>query len=346
MTSAPLRMEAVPDCLLCGTAGGTLYDGLRDRLYDVPGTFRFSRCPQCGFVWLNPRPVEEDIPKCYANYYTHQAPLAPDDSGRFLRGIRDNARRLILEAWYDYPSENSQSFIRFSAGMVLGAIPPLRVRAAYGLGVLFPPWHGRRRLLDIGCGNGAYLLQMRALGWEVAGIDIDEQAIAACRARGLPVFLGTLEECRFPDESFDVVTMNHVIEHVPDPLRLLRECRRVLSPGGYLALVTPNLESLGHTVFRENWLGLDPPRHLCLWEMATLRNCIQREDFRILKCYTRSAMAAYIYDCSWEIRRNGQVTLGRRRPSLQARVFAWAEKVLLLFRKNVGEEICLLARKE
>ncbi|MFN3682253.1 MAG: hypothetical protein ACK4VP_09460, partial [Nitrospira sp.] len=61
--------------------------------------------------------------------------------------------------------------------------------------------------------------------------------------------------------------------------------------------------------------------------------------------YTRSAMAAMMYDCSRQIRRNGRVQPGEGRPRLQARAFAWVEKVLLLFRKNVGEEICLRARK-
>jgi 2-polyprenyl-3-methyl-5-hydroxy-6-metoxy-1,4-benzoquinol methylase len=248
-----LRMEEVPACLLCGTRGTSLYEGLRDRLYGVPGTFGFWHCPDCGFIWLNPRPIREDIPKVYENYYTHQAPETgePDRSGT-LRKFRDALRRLILEACYAYPSEDGRRLLRLVAGRALGVIPPLRARAAYGLEVLFPAWRGRGRLLDVGCGNGSYLSLMRTLGWDVAGVDVDPQAVAVCRARGLSVFPGTLEEASFPDGSFDVITMNHVIEHVSDPLALLRECYRILSPGGYVGIVTPNVKSLAHRLFREN----------------------------------------------------------------------------------------------
>src|SRR5206468_492423 len=81
--------------------------GLRDRLFDVPGTFSFSQCPDCRSVWLNPRPIREDIPKCYTNYFTHEAPPPPDDqrpSRRPPSAWRDTLRRLLFEARYGWPT--------------------------------------------------------------------------------------------------------------------------------------------------------------------------------------------------------------------------------------------------
>jgi len=341
-----LRMEEVPDCLLCGTRGTSLYEGLRDRLYGVPGTFGFWHCPDCGFIWLNPRPIREDIPRCYENYYTHQAPEtgSPDRSGK-LRKFRDHLRQSILEACYGYPPEDGRRLLRLVAGKALGVIPPLRARAAYGLEVLFPSWHGQGRLLDVGCGNGSYLSVMRTLGWDVTGVDVDERAVAVCRARGLPVFQGTLEEAGFPDGSFDVITMNHVIEHVPDPLALLRECYRILSPRGCLGIVTPNVRSLGHRLFRGNWRGLEPPRHLCLFSPVTLRNSVQLAGFRVIRSYTRSSIAMGIYECSRQIRLHGKAVPQGKRLGLGARAFAWLEKALVAVGQDVGEEVCLLAQK-
>src|SRR5207247_693113 len=72
-------MESVSSCFLCGAVGAPLYGGLQDRLFGVPGIFSFSQCPECRFVWLNPRPIREDIPKCYTNYFTHETPQPHDD---------------------------------------------------------------------------------------------------------------------------------------------------------------------------------------------------------------------------------------------------------------------------
>ena len=90
------------------------------------------------------------------------------------------------------------------------------------------------------------------------GIDIDPETVKAVRSRGLDVRLGTLEAQGFPADYFDAIVMNHVIEHIHDPLEHLRECHRVLKKGGVLSLATPNVASLGHERFRQYWVGLRP----------------------------------------------------------------------------------------
>jgi 2-polyprenyl-3-methyl-5-hydroxy-6-metoxy-1,4-benzoquinol methylase len=103
----------------------------------------------------------------------------------------------------------------------------------------------RGRLLDVGTGSGDFVAQMQELGWQAAGLDPDPVVVrAASSSLGRDIALGTLEEAAFAEGSFDTVTMSHVIEHLPDPIRTLVECRRVLKEGGRLVLLTPNIDSL------------------------------------------------------------------------------------------------------
>jgi SAM-dependent methyltransferase len=89
-----------------------------------------------------------------------------------------------------------------------------------------------------------------------------------------------LEDQHYPDASFDAVTLNHVIEHVPDPIQTLRECARILKKDGRLVILTPNSSSLGHRVFKQDWRGLEPPRHLHLFSMQSMRRTLELAGFR------------------------------------------------------------------
>ena len=94
----------------------------------------------------------------------------------------------------------------------------------------------------------------------VAGVEPDGDAVTVTREKfDLEVFQGSQEEAKFADGYFDAITRNHVIEHAPDPIHVLEECRRVLKPNGRLAVVTPNIKSQGRRVFGENWRGLEEP---------------------------------------------------------------------------------------
>src|SRR5207245_1005319 len=117
------------------------------------------------------------------------------------------------------------------------------------------------RLLDVGCGSGDYLVRMRALGWDVAGLEPDHAAASQARRRDLAVEVGTAETADFPAESFDAITLSHVIEHLHDPHVALERCARWLKPHGVLWLATPDLDSAGQRRYGRDWLALDPPRH-------------------------------------------------------------------------------------
>ena len=105
------------------------------------------------------------------------------------------------------------------------------------LGAVRPPG----RLLDVGAGVGELLRVAREGGWQALGVDTDPAVVEYARARGRDVRLGDLTTLALPAASFDLVTLWNVIDFVPDPLRLLSECRRLLAPGGRIFVRTPNV---------------------------------------------------------------------------------------------------------
>jgi SAM-dependent methyltransferase len=134
-------------------------------------------------------------------------------------------------------------------------------------------------VLDVGCGNGQFLYDARRLGWKVLGLDPDATALVHAQQHGLDVILGDITRLAEHHACFDVITLSHVIEHVHDPVALLLACHDLLRPGGRLWLETPNLASMGHARFGQDWRGLEPPRHLVLFDPRSLPWVLQRCGF-------------------------------------------------------------------
>lgn len=148
------------------------------------------------------------------------------------------------------------------------------------------------RLLEVGCGNGWRLDELRRLGWDVVGQEVDEEAAASARRTyGLPVLTGPLERLGLQESQFDAVVMNHVIEHVQKPVPFLRECWRLVKPKGRLVCVTPNLKSLGHLVFGRTWSGLDAPRHLEVFTPRSLESAATKAGIGDPRCRTSAGGA-------------------------------------------------------
>ena len=104
------------------------------------------------------------------------------------------------------------------------------------------------------------------------GVDFDARAIHRAKAKfGLELHVGDLKSAGFQGAYFDAITLSHVLEHVPDPIALLVEVRRLLRPGGRMIVTTPNPASLGHQLYRSHWFGLDAPRHLWLFTLSALQ---------------------------------------------------------------------------
>jgi SAM-dependent methyltransferase len=137
--------------------------------------------------------------------------------------------------------------------------------------LLAPPRH----VLEVGCATGELLQLVREAGNpRVTGVEPDEAAAAAARARGLVVHSGTLEELALPSESVDVVLLQHVLEHVAEPRQALARIAQWLRPGGTVIVWVPNGASWAATVFGRAWMGYDPPRHRSVFTPATLRRAL------------------------------------------------------------------------
>jgi SAM-dependent methyltransferase len=205
------------------------------------------------------------------------------------------------------------------------------------------------KILDVGCGNGNRLERFRSLGWDAQGQEVDPQAAAEARCiSGAPVHLGQLEEARFPGGSFDAITMNHVIEHVHDPVRLLQECGRILRTGGTLVVITPNAESHGRDRCGISWRGLEPPRHLHLFSRRALHQTAVKAGF--LKCETWTSAARpsgsvpgnYEKEASTLGRRGTTANLKRR---IMFAVYQFPMSVAHRKFHNSGEECVLRAER-
>jgi 2-polyprenyl-3-methyl-5-hydroxy-6-metoxy-1,4-benzoquinol methylase len=339
----PLRTTPAPACPVCGGAGAALYGGLRDALFGVPGEWSLRRCAAagCGTAWLDPRPAPDDLGAAYASYYTHTPghdPAAPSLRKRVFLFLRAG----YLAARYGGTASPPARWL----GRLLWLHPDLAARVdleAFHLGGSVGG-----RFLEIGCGSGEHLASMRALGWDVEGVDVDPNAVATARARGLRVHCGALEQIGLPGGSFDAIGMSHVIEHVDDPGRLLAACRSLLRPGGRLVLVTPNLASFGHTRYGRHWLALDPPRHLRLYTCASLRATVLAAGFtgEVTRTSVRDAHRQFL--ASTGIRRTGRWvwgTNGSLAARLMARLLQWRARLQLAVLAESGEEIVLHARR-
>lgn len=133
------------------------------------------------------------------------------------------------------------------------------------------------RVLDIGCGSGRFLLALRHSGWDVAGLELnDDTATSARNVHGLMVetSLGA-----FTDNSFDLITITHVLEHIREPRQMLRDCQRLLKPGGVIAVAVPNIESWQAYLTKGYWFHLDLPRHLWHFSEKWLSNELADSGF-------------------------------------------------------------------
>lgn len=270
-----IRSASKPCCCLCGSMGKPLHTALSDRLYSAPGTWNLSICSNkaCGLVWLDPMPLSEDLPLAYASYYTHRE-TASSQVGLVRRAYRD-AKIFRLRTRLGYPPIGDDRLLQVSS--ILQYAPGVAHAAAEE--VRFLRFRTDGNLLDVGCGTGSWMAMMNRLGWTVEGVDFDPAAVAVARASGLDVRIGSLEEQGYPAATFDAITLSHVIEHLPDPLRTLRECERVLKPGGSLVLLTPNAASYSHRYFSADWRGLEPPRHLHIFNTRALRSALVSVGF-------------------------------------------------------------------
>lgn len=143
-----------------------------------------------------------------------------------------------------------------------------------------------RRLLDVGAYIGVFVEVAREAGWDACGVEPSQWAVALARQQGLPLWQGTQEMLEAEAESFDVVTMWDVIEHVDDPPGELAHAQRLLKPGGLLAVHTMDVDSLFARLMGRRWPWL-MDMHIHYFSKRTLAQMIQKEGFKVLAMKTQ-----------------------------------------------------------
>ena len=297
-------LESVPACEVCGGVRRTLWrNGLSDRIFHAaPGRWALWRCVDCGAATLDPRPTPASIARAYAGYYTH----AGVERNFLVPGDRPDLRikRALHLSYY-----NRRFGYRFADALPLGwlAIAASAWRSARAGQFIrhLPAPHGDARLLDVGCGDGGFLRVARVLGYAARGIEFDPAAATLARQQGFEVDVGGLAETELPAASFDQVTLSHVVEHLHAPLAALTRLRGWLKPAGRLWLQTPNIESSGARRYGVDWRGLEPPRHLVMFDAVSLRLALARSG------YERMAVLPPQQDASFYIGQSEAIRAGR-----------------------------------
>lgn len=224
----------------CANCGGTDTTVLLTK-HGLP----ISRCVGCGLVFASPRLPPEEIWKRYSPEYFSREYLP-------ALGVVDDRFDL---AFFDH-------------------------RYAFTLQLMARQLGSKGRLLEIGCGAGFFLKAAERNGWDAWGLELSEAGAAFATERlGLRVVREQAERASFDEGSFDVVAMFDVIEHLLDPMAVLRSTHRLLRPNGVLLISTPNLDALSRLAMGAGWAVLSPSEHLYYFTERTLQAVLERAGF-------------------------------------------------------------------
>jgi 2-polyprenyl-3-methyl-5-hydroxy-6-metoxy-1,4-benzoquinol methylase len=307
-----LKWENVA-CDWCGaTESGLIFEG-SDRLLHLPGLFRMVRCRKCGLIRQNPR--WESLKDYYPEDFISYVPLIREEPSR----LRRLDRRYGM--W-----KQVRAIEKFQRG---------------------------GRLLDVGCGTGVFLEEVLRSGrWQVVGIEPTEKAAAYARSElQVEIHQGRFSEVALPDNSFDVITMWHVLEHLDHPIADLRHVHQLLKENGWLILEIPNVEGLEAQLFGPYWIGWELPRHLYQFPHATLRTILTTLGFewvatrRISMTHALLGNSLEFWTQSWNPRYHGLARgLLKLYRSFPARVVLGLP-LWLFDRLNLSSVVTIFARK-
>lgn len=309
-------------CGHCGDGLVPYLNDVEDRIYGVAGMWRLVRCRNagCAVVFLAHDLSTSDISSFYESYSTHSEPVVTASG---IKRLYRDALTYVQMRKLGYSGDVGVA--AKIVGSLFALIPYFRDTAlarAYWL-----PYRAGGRLAEVGFGNGQGLVQLRALGWQVTGVEFDQHCIDSARAMGFAVKQGDFASGLFEPESLDAVVACHTIEHVPDPAAFIRAAYAALKPGGHLMLSTPNGTSYGATYMRQHWRGLEVPRHLSLHNPASLRAMARASGFADIGVWG-TPHGGFIWQQSHELRKGKPVSARQSLRTLPYNVLAGAINII------------------
>ena len=231
-------------CNLCESNTNIPLFQAEDLRFGPDRKFTLVRCSDCNLVFLNPQPPEEEMANYYPPAYFGTEKILSDPEPLRETAYEQNKMDKILKS---------------------GVLPD------------------KGKILDVGCGKGEFLANMKEKGWEDYGVEA--AAVAAVYAQekmGVNVLNCRLDEANFTDLYFDVVTFWHALEHLHDPSAVLAAVNRILKPGGHLLIALPNFRSLQARIMKSDWYHLDIPRHIFHFTPQTITQLLVKTGFRVL----------------------------------------------------------------
>ncbi len=167
------------------------------------------------------------------------------------------------------------------------------------------------KLLDVGCNIGIFVKQARVLGFDAFGIDISSTAVKFGQKKlSLSPFLkiGDISSSGVSEESYDIITYIHTLEHIEDLTKELASVRRFLRPGGILLVEAPNFNSIWRRVARNKWYGYAPEEHIWQLSPKPLRRIIENNGFKVIMINSRHCLDHdYSFNLSGAVKRGLQI---------------------------------------
>jgi 2-polyprenyl-3-methyl-5-hydroxy-6-metoxy-1,4-benzoquinol methylase len=262
------QLENKP-CGVCGSSQSTHLFEARDYIYGNAGSWPVAQCANCGVVFMNPRIPPAAIGPFYPKtYYTNSGETRVNDS------FRDRLKYYLIRRCYGYPPVGQTSILIRIIGTLLR---PLASRmGTFQHNIRHVPGG---RVLDVGCGNGWCLDTYKRLGWQTYGTEMGPDSAKLAQEAGHNVFLGELKDARYPDNSFDVLTLWDALEHIHNPAETIAELNRVCRPGGWIYIYVPNYGSGYARRFRDRWFMFTAPLHYYHYTAESLTLLLNKEGF-------------------------------------------------------------------
>lgn len=232
-------------CPWCDSEETQMHLRVKD-LFLTGEVFEIHKCQECGLLFTEPRPAPDKIDRYYQSeeYYSHK-----ENKNGFIPKIYESVKKVNLRH--------------------------KRKLATVGLKV--------GTMLEIGCGVGDFLHEMEQNGWNCTGIEPSKEAKTIAKTRVKANILNPEELARLKDESFDLITMWHVLEHVDNLKEEVMHLQRLLKKGGRLVLALPNFKSADAEYYREYWAAYDVPRHLNHFCRKSINNIFKNTRLKLKK---------------------------------------------------------------